>query len=136
MKKLFYFALILAILLTCTACYDGYAVTKKYPYYKSSYWYCEEIDFAFYYEYFEDGRMKNTSYPLKWEGETLNVIVDFIIDNWYIEIFRGDELASIDDQILSGTWSYQKGNLVFKITEDKLFNGQYQELVFVPGKLE
>lgn len=132
MRKIIATSLIAVLLVMCVGCFDGYVMREKYPYYQSSYWYCEEIDFAFYYEYYENGRMKSLTYPLEWEGETLSVIVDFVIDNWYIDLDDGDNQTTVDEQLLSGTWLYEQGNLILKINEDHLFGGRYRELVFIP----
>lgn len=131
MKRIFVIFLICTVLFCSVGC-DGYTAAKKYPYYKADYWYCEELDFAFYYEYYEDGRMKYITYPLQWEANSLNVSVYFIVGNWYMEVDNGDDIPQLEDQILSGTWTYKRGNLILKITEDKIFGGQFQELVFIP----
>ena len=131
MKRFFLIILICVVLFYCVGC-DGYATAKRYPCYKSSYWYCEKLDFAFYYEYHEDGRMKYATYPLHWDGETLNVFVDFIVGSWHIDVDNGDGVTQIEEQILSGTWTYKGDKLILEITKDNLFDGQFQELVFIP----
>ena len=134
MRKIFVIFLVFVMVITCTGCYDGYSVARKYPYYKADYWYCEEIDFAFCYEHLEDGRIIPGQNYLTKDGKTMTVFVIFVIDNWYIALDNGDVNVSIEDQLMSGTWRYRKGDLVFTVKEDNLFDGAYWELVFVAGK--
>ena len=133
MRRAIVFIVIFSVLLCCVGC-DTYEVIKKYPRYVSDCWYCSEINFTFCYEYYEDGRMKSlSSYPLNHNGETLNVTIDFISDYWYLQLDNFDDLITMDEQLLNGSWRYNKGNLVLRIIEDNLFDGKYQELVFIPS---
>ena len=134
MKRTGIFLLVLSIVLLCSAC-DGYDFIEKYPHYKADYWYCEQIDFGFYYEYHESGQMKPpSSYRLKKDGETLNVFIDFIVDSWYMDLDNGDDLITLEEQLMEGHWEYRKGDLVLTVEKDNLFGMKYAELIFVAGK--
>ena len=134
MKKYLVCMIVLVFMFSCSGCYDGYSIANKYPNYKADCWYCEEIDFTFFYEYYKDGRMKHTTYSLNKDGETLIVWIDFVFDDWCMELDRGLGETSQEDELMSGTWYYRNGNLVLTVNTDKLFDGIYEELVFIPGK--
>ena len=135
MKKCYTILIFIFLIQMCTGCFfDGYDMTVKYPHYKSESWYCKEIDCRIDYQYYEDGRMKVKSYPLTRNGETLHVYVTFTIDNWYFDLDNDDNHISLDEQLLSGTWSYQNGNLVLSIGKDSIFDDQYTNLIFIPEK--
>ena len=135
MKKIYIVLLLIFLPHICFGClFDGYDTRNEYPHYKSESWYCKEIDFRINYQYQEDGRMNVTSYPLIKEGETLYIYVTFTMDNWYFDLDNNDNHISSDEQLLSGTWSYQDGNLILNISKDSLFQGTYTNLIFVPDK--
>lgn len=135
MKKNLITLFAVVLILTSTGCVDGNYLTGKYPYQKADYWYCEEIDFSFFYEHHEDGRLESGIYSLNKDGEILTVWIAFTIDNWHIQLYREDGAdVSLDDILMSGTWYYKNENLVLIIEKDNLFGGAYEELVFVPTK--
>ena len=135
MKKLLICALVIVLMFAYSGCFDGHYLTQKYPYQRADYWYCEEIDFSFFYEHHEDGRLESGIYSLNKDGEILTVWIDFVMDNWYIQLYCEDGAdVSLDDTLMSGTWHYQNKNLVLIIEKDNLFGGAYEKLVFVPTK--
>lgn len=135
MKKYFICLLVVVLIFSCAGCFDGNYLTKKYPYQKADYWYCEEIDFSFFYVHHEEGWVEPGIYSLNKDGETLSVCIDFVMNNWDIQLYRENAAdATLEDRLMSGTWHYQKDNLVLTIEMDNLFGGAYEELVFVPTK--
>lgn len=133
MRKAYAIVLSICIVFVLTAC-DGYAVLRRYPEYKSLDWYCEELDFSFSYEENEYGNLELKTGSLTVGTDVLDVDLFFMIDNWSLVLDKGDEMMTTDDILAEGTWRYRKGNLVFTITEDNLFDGMYDELMFVPIK--
>ena len=132
MRKIIALLIIISVILACTGC-DTYEIFKKYPHYVSDSWYCAEIDFAFFYEYHEDGRMKGLYYPINCNDKIYSVNIAFFIDDWDLVLYSEDDVITPDELLLSGTWKYRGDNLVLHIITDNLFDGKYQELVFIPS---
>lgn len=95
---------------------------RTYPHQKASVWICEDPYFVFSTQ--ED--------YFVWEGEKYEVHI--MMKASYFSVYRASENFVISDEYLlfHGRWRYKKGNMVVKITEDHIFDGAYEKLIFVP----
>lgn len=133
MKKLLLFLLIITILLSCTAC-DNYAIWGLYPDQKADRWYCEELNFEFYFPPKTGGTYVQPILDLVWEGKTYPVTISFQANSFdiYLADDDGDGVLELEDLMLEGSYRYRGKQLIFKIITDNLFGGEIKELVFVP----
>ena len=136
MKKLI--ALCLVILLMFTSCFcDIYALTESYPFDRADVWYCDEIDFKIACAYNESGLPAEQQSVLWWNNEEYRVSVGFHVSYFRVDANTPESSTdAYDRELLSGTWDYRDGKLVFLITEDYLFDGAFQELTFIPEMSE
>lgn len=117
--------LAVCILILFTAC-DPKA--GKYPYSEDSEWICTDPYFVLSYSRISQGGFVEIEY-LEWEDTTIAVDVKYQSSGFWVYP-KGSNVY--DERLLSGTWKYRKGNLVFFIDEDFVFNNQFSELVFTP----
>lgn len=105
---------------------------RNYPYLVEGRWVCTEPYFSLLYNKEETGKI-NRSEIIKWDNQVIEVEIGFLMKEYCV---YPEGSSSYDDRLLSGTWKYRDGNLVFFIFEDFIFNEQYSELIFAPIKLE
>ena len=113
-----------------------------YPWETADAWYCEEIDFTFYYTYDDRGTINFLETPLVWNDETYNIEVSFKYSLMSFSlpvshpIFEGTEFYNPSGKssyfVVEGCWEYVGENILFTIQNDALFGGAYKELIFVP----
>lgn len=131
MKKQFLVCSLLVLILVLCAC-DPYYGTGKYPSDRGALWKCEEIDWTIQFIYNGSGQFRDTRSVLFWNGEEIPVLVAFQVSYFRVDKDVPDEaVLTFDDKLLSGTWDYRKGKLVFTITDDCIFDGAFDELTFV-----
>ena len=131
MKKYVSFILVASLMLMLSGCYDLYATMKRYPWYRATKWYCEEIDMTIEFSVNEENELTETAAGyLEYDGYFHNCFVIFHASNMQI-LCKNCEIAFYDE-LLDGTWSYDRKNLVFYIMDDYIFGGQYTELSFIP----
>ena len=131
MKKSICFILVAVLLLMLSGCYDLYATTKRYPWYRATRWYCEEIDMTIEFPVNEDNELTDSPVGyFEYDGQAHNCFIIIKVGNMEI-ICKNCEIAFYE-RLLTGTWSYDRNKFVFHIMDDYVFGGQYTELVFIP----
>lgn len=105
----------------------GGADFTKYPSDKASVWICNnpyvKIDYS---------KGVETSY-LEWDEERIPISIG--MQSSVFDVFRsipGQEVLKEEDILFRGYWHYEGNNMVVKIYDDRIFDGAYTELVFVP----
>ena len=129
MKK-FILAAMLLVLSICLCACDSYSALELYPYDKADRWYCEDIDFTINFLHDENGILLG-DVPLKlvWNGQEYTLYIGFHVSYYSLRISDGE--GGYEDRV-SGNWEYREDNLVLRIKEDLIFDGAFEELVFVP----
>ena len=118
-------------LLTCLFVFlcgcDGRA--GQYPYDLSASWMCNEPHFVLQYYADEEKSFELEKGLIELPEVAIEVDISFGMgDFWVLPI----DSKAYEDRLLSGTWSYRRGDLILKIQEDFLFDHQYSELVLSP----
>lgn len=131
MKKMISILLLAVMVLSLAGC-DTYAMFNYYPDDRSTVWYCEEIDFEIKYVPNEYGNLAPKASPLEWNGTTYEVAAGFFAGYFDIYLDKNGEATTEADHLLSGRWRYENGNVVVEITEDKVFDNTFEELIFKP----
>jgi hypothetical protein len=105
----------------------GGADFTKYPSDKASVWICNnpyvKIDYS---------KGVETSY-LEWDGERIPIFIG--MQSSVFDVFRsipGQEVLKEEDILFRGYWHYEGKKMVVKIYDDRIFDGSYTILVFVP----
>lgn len=133
MRKALFVALLIIMMPYCIGC-DTYQTFNQYPHQKSTEWYCDEIDFTFYYAKNLHDNLAPVESQLEWAGETFYVYVYFHAGQFYICSNTEDQDLENDVELLRGTWCYQGEKLILEITGGSLFDGAYKNLTFMPQK--
>lgn len=124
--------LILALIglqLILTAC-DPKA--GEYPYARDSVWICDDPQISLEYRWVDKkGLFSNET--MIWDCEDWSLYVEYLASQYWA---FADEKEKPEDLLFKGHWTYRRGNLILKIEEDYLFNGQYKELVFTRQKID
>lgn len=125
------FASIVILVVTLGGCYGPNDPIKPYPWHKAESWYCEQIQMTIQFVYNEEGNLVDTEIAsLHVNGKEYDVDIGFHQDSIHFMLDEdGDEYW---ESILEGQWIYRNGNMIVRIFEDKIFGGQFSELVFVP----
>ena len=131
MKKMISILLLAVMVLSLAGC-DTYAMFNYYPDDRSTVWYCEEIDFEIKYVPNKYGNLAPKASPLEWNGTTYEVAAGFFAGYFDIYLDKNGEATTEADHLLSGRWRYENGNVVVEITEDKVFDNTFEELIFKP----
>ena len=131
MKKTYRLCAVFCLLLCLAGC-DTYEMFNYYPEYRSTVWYCEEIDFEIEFIPNEYGNLAPQASPLEWNGTTYEVKAGFFAGYFDIYLNKNGEATTEDSHLLSGRWQYENGNVVVEITKDSIFNNTFEELVFKP----
>jgi len=127
MKKRRFFLLFIVMVILLTGC-DS---TERYPWHKAKQWYCKDIDFMLTCALDEKGDLLDAYNPhWIWNDEAYYVHIGFR-DN-YFDFMSVESDTRICRTLFAGTFQYQGENMILTITEDKLFDGAFDELVFVP----
>ena len=124
--------LLLAVMLFALAGCDTYAVFNYYPEDRSTVWYCEEIDFEIKYVPNEYGNLVAQKSAITWDDVSYSVVGIFNFGYFEIILEKGETSITEADILLSGKWKYKGENVVIEITEDKVFDNTFEELVFKP----
>lgn len=132
MKKIAIIILITVFLSMIGGCYDPYLSFNRYPWYLSEEWYCAEIDMTIFFSFDEKGDLMPAEPCQLTIGD---IVYDVNVGFQHNAIgFSVDENKDgIYEIVLDGTWMYRDGNLVVQIYEERIFSGQYSELIFVPS---
>ena len=120
-------AVLICILLCCSLNGCDPAV-GRYPYDVSTGWVCADPYVSLYYITDEQGNF-TANEVLEWDGRTIPVYIGYRANGFFV---YPDDSTSGDDVLFWGEWKYQKGNLIFTIEEDHLFNHEISKLVFEP----
>lgn len=127
MKKRRYLLLFLVVVIFLTGC-DS---TERYPWHKAKQWYCEDINFLITCTFDEKGNLLDAyNSHWIWNDESYNVHIGFRYD--YFDFMKSDPDTRTCRTLFAGTFQYQGENMILTITEDNLFYGEFDELVFVP----
>lgn len=104
----------------------GGADYTTYPEEKAKLWICENPHFEMSYS-----GIPSETY-LEWEGEIIPVFIGLRSSN--IDVYRQseDSVTRDEDILFRGQWRYDGKNMVVEIQDDRIFDGAYTELVFVP----
>lgn len=124
LNRIMVLSCLIVILLLCGC--DAKA--GNYPYDRASHWHCLEPEFSINCSTDTSGIMVDSA-VVNWNNEEILVDVDFHASFFWVLPENSD---NYDDRLLSGSWEYQKDNLVLFIDEDYLFEKQYHKLVFSP----
>ena len=131
MKKIVSLLLTVSLLLMLSGCYDPYAIIKRYPWYRASTWYCEEIDMTIEFPVNKDNELTDSPVGyFEYDGQAHNCSVIFRVDSMEITC-KNCEIAFYE-RLLTGTWAYDRNNFILHIADDYVFGGQYTELAFSP----
>ena len=107
-----------------------------YPYEKNKCWYCKELDMALDYRestYGQASPYTADHRKITWNGETVTVSVHYFNAAYALTLFpvgdtrpgkNGEDTIEVD-------WKYDKGNIIWEITKDDLFDGDMTGKVFV-----
>ena len=131
MKKTYSFCAVFCLLLCLVGC-DTYAMFNYYPDDRSTVWYCEEIDFEIKYVPNEYGNLVAQKSTITWDDVSYSVVGIFNFGYFEIILEKGETSITEADILLSGKWKYKGENVVIEITEDKVFDNTFEELVFKP----
>ena len=98
-----------------------------YPFEKASFWVCDdphiEVDFT----------NANPNAYLEWDGEVIPIFIGLQADNFHVfRVVPGQDMLREEDLLFTGSWHYAGKKMVVKITRDRIFNGAYTRLIFVP----
>lgn len=97
-----------------------------YPEEKASLWVCED-------PYFEISYVSGTQISyIDWEDKKYEVFVG--MRSSVFDVFLKPNNGALENILLRGNWKYKGENMVVKIEKDNLFDGAYEELIFVPQK--
>ena len=98
-----------------------------YPYEKASSWVCNdphiEVDYS---------TAGGNAY-LEWDSEKIPIYIGMQASS--INVYRlipGQEGLRHENILFRGNWHYQGKKIVVKIYDDRIFDGAYTRLVFVP----
>lgn len=121
-KAIAHFAFLLILFMLLSAGCDTYA--NAYPFLENSTWICENPSFSLDYsvDYADNSRE-----IIDWQGSIIDVDVFYNAD--YFCVYP-DGNNYHDSRLLTGTWYYRDGCLVFQIEEDFIFHNQFSEIVF------
>lgn len=131
MKKIYSFCAVFCLLVCLAGC-DPYAMFNYCPDDRSTVWYCEEIDFEIKYVPNEYGNLVAQESTIVWDDISYSVVGIFNFGYFEIVLEKGETSITEADILLSGKWKYKGENVVVEITEDKVFDNTFEELVFKP----
>ena len=125
--KVFPIILLVCVMLTAlTACDPCWG---KYPEDMHSQWVCHDPEFVLDYTVTDTEETWNAYCVI--DGEVRPLIVAYASGRFDIFPWEASiESLHQEDLLVSGTWKYRQGKLVFTIQEDHLFGGAYQVLEF------
>ena len=125
--------LILLLLLALTGC-DAISNQLSrypfvdYPFENETKWVCNEVNFVIEYTQGSKPICDEVSY-IEIDGVVYDVEVDYHA-SYFIVVPQKREYISDENTLLKGTWEYEGKQLVFIITNDKIFDGAYEKLYF------
>ena len=122
LKRIAHFVLFLILFVLFSSGCDTYANT--YPFLQHATWICENPSFSLDYsvDYADDSKE-----TIDLQGSITDVDVLYNAD--YFCVYP-DGNNYHDSRLLSGTWCYRDGCLVFQIEEDFIFHNQFSEVIF------
>ena len=100
-------------------------VAGHYPWEIAPKWVCNAPEMTFESTQLRDNTW-SFSGELIWEDIAVDVDVAYRANRFVI---YPENTSSHDDRLLSGTWRYDKDDLIFTIEEDFIFDGAYSTLV-------
>lgn len=101
-------------------------LVEQYPCSSDSKWVCNDPAFVLEYAYTNERDLKTIEY-LEYAGEVYYVSVSYRGHQFWILPLNSNHY---DDRLFTGTWKYVRGDLVFQIEEDYLFDGLFSKFVF------
>lgn len=125
--KIFTFIVLICIMaITLPACDPCWG---NYPDEVHSQWVCRDPEFVLDYTVIDTGKTWDAYCVI--DGEVCPLIVAYASGRFDIFPWEASiETLHYEDLLVSGTWKYRHGKLVFTIEEDHLFGGGYRTLEF------
>lgn len=121
MKKVISLVLLIILLSGCST---------DYPWERANVWYCEELDLILTFTEEPTGVIITDITPLIWMGQTYDASIGF--SKCGFGFIHDPDDDGVSEIIVSGSWFYEKGNLIFTDFGDSEFFNPYEKLVFVP----
>lgn len=103
--------------------------SRPYPFENVPQWVSSDSYFVLEYKYV-DGELSEQNAILEINGELQKVEADYVSGTYHV--FFVEPETGYTKTLLGGSWRYRGDKLVFRITYDCIFNGDYKEIVFEP----
>ena len=100
----------------------------NYPFQIAGKWYSEDPQISLSYHK-NSNAMWSFNHTLIWEHEELQITIG--MQSSYYCVYPADS-NHYDDRLFSGSWKYRNGNLVLKVEEDFIFDGEYSRIILKP----
>ena len=101
--------------------------SRPYPFENAPRWVSSNPYFVLEYKY-DDEFFESAILEINGELQEVNVEC---VDGTY-DVFIIDPETRYTETLFGGSWRYRGDNLVFRIKHDRIFNGEYKEIVFEP----
>lgn len=103
--------------------------SRPYPFENAPRWVSSDPYFVLDYRDVDDELIEHNA-VLEINGELQEVDVGCVGGTY--DVFIIDPETGYTETLFGGSWWYRGDNLVFRIKHDRIFNGDYKEIVFEP----
>ena len=126
----------LIILITAVLLIGLSGCNPVYPFEKNKCWYCEELDMTLDYRestYGQKSQYTQDHMAFTWNGERVTVSVHYFNGAYALTLFPvgGLRPGKKSKDTIEVDWKYNKGNIIWQITKDDIFDGDMTGKVFV-----